>query len=324
MRLPKRLDTILKRKEAFLNDMRAKLESTALRLQVSLFEQIIEEIIPRLDVENGAILETANNYRLISELEGIYNVFNIKVAETILPQINKGISKIVGFSEEYFAVALANNLPARFDKIIKGTRKLIDAKIGLRAEKMIRGGKLMTLLQNKEGLPDLKELLSKAITSQIGMKEFIRIIKEKVNGTETEKGLLDRQLRRYAYDTYQQYDSAYNKKLAEEFGMRYFIYQGGLVIDSRDFCVCHDGKIFSIEETDEWKNWTPDQCEYPAAHPMQAKEGSKYPPDAVPGYLQIPGYDPLVDRGGYNCRHIIGWIADELAYKYRPDLKEEK
>jgi hypothetical protein len=146
------------------------------------------------------------------------------------------------------------------------------------------------------------------------------VIKDNIKGTDEEKGLLDRQFRRYAYDTYQQYDSSYNKKLGEEFDMKYFIYQGGLVIDSRDFCVCHNGKVYSVEESELWKTWTPDQCDYPEGHPMQSKEGTKYPPDVVPGYMNYPGYDPLVDRGGYNCRHIIGWIPDELAFKYRPEL----
>ena len=321
MRLPKRLDTILKKKEAFLNDVRAKLEKTVLKLQISLFEQVIGDIIPRLDVRDGVILETTNNYRLISELEKTYDTFNLKIVKTLLPQINEGIKKITKFSQDYFTIALAGNLPGRFEKIIESAKVITNLKIGLRAEKMIRGGQLMSMLDSKEALTELKQLLSKAVTSQIDMKEFIKLIKEKINGTEEKVGSLERQFKRYAYDTYAQYDSAYNKKLAEEFGMRYFIYQGGLVIDSRDFCVCHNGKVFSIEETEDWKDWTPDQCDYPDSHPMQSKEGTKYPPNVVPGYLQVPGYDPLVDRGGYNCRHIIGWIADELAYKYRPELK---
>lgn len=36
--------------------------------------------------------------------------------------------------------------------------------------------------------------------------------------------------------------------------------------------------------------------------------------------MSYPGYDPLVDAGGYNCRHIIGFIAEEYAKKLRPDL----
>ena len=312
MRLPRRLNDILKRKEAFLDEARAKLEGTALKLQLRLFEEVISEIIPKLDVKDGILLDNANNFRLISQLDKVYNTFNVKVAQTILPQINSGINTIVGFGTDYFTLALAG-LPARFDKIIEGARVLTDLKIGLRIEKMIRGGQLYSML--KSDPTEFKQLLSKAVTSQMSMKEFIRVIKDAINGTDERKGLLDRQLNRFAYDTYQQYDASYNKKLAEEFDMKYFIYQGGIIKDSRDFCVCHNNKVFSIEETQTWKDWTPSDCtDYPEGWP-KAKDMS-----AHPGYMDYPGYDPLVDRGGYNCRHIIGYISEELAQKLRPDL----
>jgi len=82
MKLPKRLNSILKKKELFLDEMRSRLENTALRLQGNLFEQIIEEIIPQVDVKDGAILETANNYRLISQLDQVYSTFNNQVVKT--------------------------------------------------------------------------------------------------------------------------------------------------------------------------------------------------------------------------------------------------
>jgi hypothetical protein len=41
----------------------------------------------------------------------------------------------------------------------------------------------------------------------------------------------------------------------------------------------------------------------------------------VPSYLGYAGYQPLIDFGGYRCRHGIGWISDELAQDLRPDLK---
>jgi hypothetical protein len=192
---------------------------------------------------------------------------------------------------------------------------LTDLKIGLRAEKMIRGSQLMSVIKSDPA--EFKQLLSKAVTSQMSMKEFIKVIKENINGTDEKKGLLDRQLNRFAYDTYQQYDASYNKKLAEEFDMKYFIYQGGIVTDSRDFCVCHNNKVFSVEEAQEWKSWKPSDCtDYPSGWP-KAKDLSLHP-----GYMDFPGYDPLVDRGGYNCRHILGFISDELAEKYRPELKK--
>src|SRR4030042_168698 len=180
MKLPKRLNNILKKKELFLDEMRAKLENTALRLQGNLFEQIIEEIIPQLDVKNGAILETANNYRLISELDQIYSTFNNQVAKTILPQINRAMETIVKMNEGYF-VAVLSTLPTRFDKIIAAAKILIDVKVGLRAEKMIRGGFISSVFRaDPAGLLNLKREMSRAVTSQMSMKDFIGVIKDNV------------------------------------------------------------------------------------------------------------------------------------------------
>jgi hypothetical protein len=158
--------------------------------------------------------------------------------------------------------------------------------------------------------------MSQAVTSQINMKEFIGVIKEYVNGTDVKSGVLDRQFQRFTYDTYQQYDAAYNKKLAEEFDMKYFVYQGGLIKDSRDFCAAHNDKVWSVEETEDWRTWTPAKGQYPAGWEVKAKDMN-----SVPSYIDYPEYDPLVDRGGYNCRHIIGYIPDNLAFRLRPDLK---
>lgn len=312
MRPPRRISEILKRKEQFLDDIRAKLEGTVLKLQVRLFEEVVAEIIPKLDVKDGILLDNANNYRLISQLDKLYNTFNVQIADTILPQINAGINSIAKLGTEYFGLVLTG-LPERFDKIIEGAKVITDLKIGLRAGKMIRGGQLMSML--KIDPTDFKNLLSKAVTSQMGMKDFIKVIKENINGSDERKGLLDRQLKRYAYDVYQQYDASYNKKLAEEFGMKYFVYRGGLVKDSRDFCVCHNDKVFSVEESELWRTWVPDDCDnYPEGWP-KAKDLSEHP-----GYMDYPGYDPLVDRGGFNCRHILGFISDDLAQKLRSDL----
>ena len=315
MRLPRRLNEILKKKEAFLDELRSKFEGIALKLQTNLFEDIISEIIPKLELKDDKILDNANNYRLISELNKVYEAFNIKAIGIILPQINKGIEGITALNTTYFALAIPNAIE-RFDKIIEGAKAITDLKIGLRAGKMIRGGYLMSTLKTDAALTELKQLLLKLVTSQVDMKEFINAIKENVNGTDLKSGVYDRQLKRYAYDTYQQYDAAYNKKLAEEFGMKYFIYQGGIITDSRDFCVCHTDKVFSIEESELWKTWIPSDCtDYPVGWP-KAKDMNEHP-----GYMDYPGYDPLTDRGGYSCRHILGYISDELAIKLRPDLK---
>jgi hypothetical protein len=151
----------------------------------------------------------------------------------------------------------------------------------------------------------------------MNMKDYVKLLKDKITGTENYTGGMERQFQRYAYDLYQQYDAAYNLTLGNEFGFNYFIYQGGLIKDSRDFCAAHNNKVWSVEEMKTWSEWTPSKGEYPAGY--EVKQADIY---AVPSYLGYPGYDPGIDRGGYNCRHALGWIPDEIAFKMRPELKE--
>jgi hypothetical protein len=313
MKLPRRLSEVIKKKEKFLDDMRTKLEKTTIRLQGDLFERIIEDIIPRLDVKDGKLLETANNYRLITELNRVYDTFNFKVAETILPQVTKGINGIVSLNKGYFALAMAE-LPKRFDEVIRATKVLTDLRVGLRMDKMIRGGMMMNMIKGDP--QELQHLLANAVVGQGDMRDFIKIIKENIVGTDAKPGSLDRQFKRFTYDTFMQYDRAYNKKLIDEFGFKYFVYEGNLIKDSRDFCVCHIDKVYSVEEAQEWSKWVPADCEYPEAHPMKSKR-----PNEVPSYLGFLGYDPIIDLGGYNCRHLAAFIPDDLAKKLRPDIQ---
>jgi hypothetical protein len=101
--------------------------------------------------------------------------------------------------------------------------------------------------------------------------------------------------------------------------MRYFIYQGGLINDSRDFCAAHNNKVWYYKEAFYWGEWTPSKGEYPSGYEIKQIDIYK-----VPSYLNYPDYDPLIDRGGYNCRHSLGWISEDMAFVLRPELKKNK
>lgn len=316
MKTPKRIAEALNQKEALLNDARNRFEKIVLNFQAELYEDVLTEVIRDLETSDGAILDNADNYRIAMKVEKLYRAFTVRVASVLLPEMNSTTTEIVDLTKKYFT-SVMNDLPARFENVVESTKTLIDLKIGLRQGKMIRGGLISQMLN----IPpqELQSLMSRAVSSQMDMKDFVTAVKEQLKGNEVKSGVYDRQLKRFAYDTYQQYDAAYNKKLAEEFEMRYFVYQGGLVEDSRDFCAAHNNKVWSIEEAQEWPEWTPSKGEYPAGYEVKAKD--LY---AIPSYMDYPGYDPLTDRGGYNCRHIIGFITDDLAMKLRPGLKENK
>ncbi len=317
MKLPRRIADILKQKQEFIDSQRLRLGTTVIKLQSKLFSDILSELIPELDVKDGMIQDTAKNYRLIQVLDSTYKQFQLASNPIVLSQIVKNTGKIASMSEKYFQVTLAGNLPARFEKIIEKSKKLIDLKIGLTGDKVFRGGWLDSYFTNNTVGLELKDMTSKAVTSGMKMKDYIKGLKEKITGSENYTGALEKQFNAYTYDLYQQYDAAYNLMLGNEFGFNYFIYQGGLIEDSRDFCAAHNNKVWHRDDMKTWATWTPSEGEYPAGYEVKQKDIY-----AVPSYLGYPGYDPGLNRGGYRCRHSFGWIADEMAFDMRPELRK--
>jgi hypothetical protein len=305
MKLPRRIADILKQKQDFIDSQRTKLESSVVKLQDQLFGDIISNLIPELDVKDGLIQDTKNNYKLVAILDKTYKDFQVITTNIVLPEIVATTTKIAELSQNYFSVMLSGDLPARFDKIVETANKLINLQIGLEGDKVFKGGWLDSFFNSNTVGLDLKQMTSKAVTSNMNMKDYVKLLKDKVNGTDELKGGLEKQYDAYGFDLYQQYDRAYNLAIGNEFGFTYFIYQGGLIKDSREFCVEHNNKVYSVEEAQNWCDWvSPTTGEHPT-------------------YMCYPGYDPMLNFGGYRCRHSAGWIDDSIAIGMRPDLKEK-
>ena len=75
---------------------------------------------------------------------------------------------------------------------------------------------------------------------------------------------------------YMEVDSVILRKKSEEAGIKKFKYAGSLIKDSRKWCVDHVGKIYTLEEIENWES--------------QKWQGKK-------------SGDSFVVRGGWNCRH---------------------
>ena len=317
MNVPKRITELLNRKQELIERYTDKLNGSIIRLQSTLMDAIVDSVILELDVVNGVIQDTAKNYQLIASLDKVFQTFSVEQAKILLPQLTSSVGAITDLSNKYFISVVSADVLKRFDKVVEGAKLITDLRFGLRGGKFVRGGVLETIFK-EFGSTEVKNIMAKAVSGNMDKKEFLKQMRGFVTGTDEKPGISERKWKQFAYDVYQQHDAAYNKKLAEEFDMKYFIYQGGLIRDSRDFCAAHNNKVWTTEEAEAWKEWTPNMGEYPAGYEVKAKMVSE-----VPSYMNYPGYDPLVDRGGYNCRHQLGYISEELAYKLRPELKQK-
>lgn len=318
MRIPRRITDIVNRKQAFIDSQRDKLIGGVARLQERLLNAIIAELIANLDVSGGIVLDNEHNYRLLSTLDSIYEKFRRLTASEVLKQTKETFDNIRARDYDFLSVTLGGDLPERFAEIVKDVIRMTNFRFGLDGGKFVRGGFLESIIGEMNPLA-LKRHLAKLVTTQVNTKEFIKALQYYFQGNEG----FQKKFERFAFDIYQQYDATYNSKLAEKFDLKYFIYQGGLIADSRDFCAAHDTKVWTTGEAQQWERWRPidgiTQGQYPEGYEVKQKD--LY---AVPSYLGYPGYDPLIDRGGYNCRHQLSFISNELAERLRPDLKEKK
>ncbi len=316
MRLPKRIADIIQRKDEFIARREASLNKSVVRLQNMLISKLTREIIPMLDTSGGKIRNTLRNYQLLQSLDRVYKDFSTTQRLAFVSEIGDTARGLTGLNKQFFTITMGASLPATFGKVLAATETKMLTAIGIKGGKILGGGFLDSLTANTELLTSVKNLMSQAVTSQVSTKDFIASMNDLITGSGEKPGGIESHLNRYAHDLYMQYDSAYATSLAEETGMKYFVYLGGKVQDSRDFCVAHDNKVWTTEEANKWSEWTPAKGVYPPDYKIKQKDKN-----AVPSYIaSYDGYQPLVHRGGFNCRHHLGFIMEELAFEMRPDL----
>lgn len=144
---------------------------------------------------------------------------------------------------------------------------------------------------------DIKQEAITQMTNVDGID--LKTLRQKLLNKVVNNKIAQRYFSRWTHDIYSQMQRVGANKIRIGLGLTHAIYQGGLIATSRDFCDERNGKCFSEKEIMQWSSlrW----------------EGK---PEV--------GYNPIIDCGGYNCRHRLDWISDELAKRLRPDLFDRK
>ena len=320
MKLPRRISEIVKRKDDFITSREASLNKSVVRLQSMLISKLTREIIPMLDTSGGRIKNTLRNYQLLQSLDKVYKDFTRTQQLAFVSEIGDTARGLSTLNKQFFTITMGASLPEKFGRILAATDVKMMTAIGIKGGKILGGGFLDSLSANTELLTSIKNLMSQSVTGGARTKDFIAGMNDLITGSGQTMGGIEKHLDRYAHDLYMTYDRSYAASVAEETGMKYFVYLGGKIEDSRDFCVAHDGKVWTTDEAKKWPQWTPAKGVYPEGYKVKQKDKN-----AVPTYIsQFDGYQPLQHCGGFRCRHHVGYIMEELAMDMRPDLKEVK
>ena len=292
-----RINDLYLRKENYIDSKQKELDKDVIFMQMMLFGLIMSDYVGKFRVEDGKIIVSEYNMRLAREVETLMDKFSNKFQKSVLKEFANGMLKLTNFSIDYFKGLgyLEKEL-----KNIELTMDFIYERIGIsRTGEILKNSYLYSLSKNAEVREEIKNYVINSVAGQKNYSEYLKGMKELIVGNDQVEGTLQRYYGQFAYDTYNQVDSAINKNFADNLGLTYFIYMGSLIDTSREFCIKRAGKAFSIEETETWKD----------------------DPDLIDKKTKNE-YNPLIDRGRYRCRHSIRYIPKELAFDMRPELEE--
>ncbi len=277
-------------------------------IERELFEVLARRIVEELDRGRGTITTSRGSASIGTLIDAAFSSIERSGLKAFYKDAITDIFGIIGANDAYH-IALAPTVRNLGDKRLKAMQKEVDRlmrrRMGIDGRgRAIEGGLIDSLTNSSEVRTRVKEVINAGAASGIPTGRLVRALEITLKGTRVDPGLLQRQFSPLIFDTYQYLDRASSDAYATKLGLDAFIYAGGLIETSRDFCIKRNGKVFSRKEAE--REWPKDPT-----LPRTKKERES-------GVLV--GYDPLRDMGRWNCRHRIRFISDALAEQLRPDL----
>ena len=287
-----KIKDIWKRKDDYITSRMDWLSGKVDKSQSDLLSLMVEDYMGDFKTDAaGNLLANVHNTRLALKVDKLMDTLDSETLRKINTRFGEDMLKLTPISGKYYN---AMGTPADVVQSIAEKSGFIEQSIGLKDGKIVKNGYIDTLTKAPEVRQALKDYVTTSVVNKKGFQEYLKGMKEIVVGTKTRDGVLERYYKQFAYDTFNDTDAAINKHYADSLGLTWFVYQGSIIESSRAFCRKRAGKTYNTEETEKWK------CD----PTLIGKPKGKKCDDK---------YNPLIERGRWNCRHTIRYITEDLA-----------
>lgn len=260
------------------------LEHFIKRMQSSFWAEI-SKILPELSLdENGNIKKS--NIGNISKIGKVATRVEVEFANQrvgLFQYIINRTQRLLGYNKSYFREVARPDLKidSRVSRIV-----LLNLGYDVVKNKVISGGWLDSLGDNRRLTGDIARDMRNAIQGGVGFGEFQQQFKDRFTG-QNGLGYLERHFETFSRDLFMQVDRTTQKLYADNLGLDYYLYSGTLKDNTRSFCKARVQNYYTSDEIEKWRD-------------LNFK--GKY----------LVGYDPFTHCGGYNCRHHLSAVSKEL------------
>lgn len=294
-----------KLREEYLAQREALLIAKVDVLAVKLYDKIFTEYLSQLEQNAGKLVMNSKNVNMVKGLDAIYTNFMAKYNVPVVKGFIADVKGIVPLNEQYFSTISTKPTIAGAKKAIK----VVNKGLGLTESGVpIKDGFTDKFIRDKTLLKKIKKQTTQALTQRKGFQQFRQELQKTVEGEKGKplSGGLQQYYRNNAYDTLSKVDRIASEEIADELGMLYFYYTGGIITDTRPFCRKCNGKIVNSAEF---------------RHLTYSKLKDNLRPGIPDGKKQT--WHPLEDLGGYACRHRKDYIDESLAVRYLETKKDK-
>jgi hypothetical protein len=260
--------------------------------QSVLMSAFLESYLFDFETSGGKLESTAKNIAKAGGIEAAFNKFSSAVMNDELAKFGEQLLEVSGKSLEYYKeIGIEAKKLAEIEKSLGFVRTII----GLDKDgTLVPDSFLSRLGRSEEVRQKLKNYVVQGIVTKMPHNVFAKGFRELVVGNKETDGALQGYWRQYAYDSYNQVREISALHAADELGLQDFVYQGSVIDTTRPFCRKKAGKVFNRTESAKWRN-DPDLIDKKTA----------------------ATYNPIIERGRFNCRHFLMWITKEQAAEWR-------
>lgn len=221
---------------------------------------------------------------------------NINTVSKLDKKVSKGLSKELNSLKKYVLSGVSKMLEGVISDY--GQTDIRAIEIGQKVQKQV----ITHARKNVEQLTDITPVYDQIKKQAIALMSnyegvSLQELRERISISVRDKKAVERFYSRWTYDLYSQYQRVGANEIRKGLGLVFAVYEGGEIETTRDFCEERNGKVFHVSEVEGWVNLE-----------WQGKPET--------------GYNPIIDLGGYNCRHTLRWVSKEFAAMKRPEVKE--
>lgn len=306
--LKKHLERYLTKRQLYLDKSRIALFKKAGTLENALLERLLTKLLEEIRVSDGRIISNKEESTLSNAIDRVFEQFFKMDMPKLMSQMAGNLNQILQLNASYYQPLYESDSKGKkFSAITKKVQNNLFKRLGVGEDLSItKDGYLDRMLKNDAGARDrVKKITYNSTINGMPLADFTKALKvEMTSIPNISEGWLMKYLRGFAYDVYTKFDRSINKEFAVRLDLKYFIYEGGLLETSRDFCIEKDGKVFTTEEAE--RDWPKD--------PLLLKTKAEKAAGVLLDYV------PLEDMGRWRCNHLASYIGWQLAVQLRPDL----